>query len=64
MSQELKEAYEIQIISLEEYSKRLAKEEGMIGSKFEVARKMLARKMPVSEIIGITGLNEKDVLSL
>jgi ribosome-binding protein aMBF1 (putative translation factor) len=68
MSQELKEAYEMQTISLEEYSKRIAEEaamiEGMEKGKFEVARKMLARKMPVSEIVDITGLNERDVLSL
>jgi hypothetical protein len=31
---------------------------------FEVARKMLSRKMSVSDIIDITGLNEKDILSL
>ncbi|MDR3354286.1 MAG: hypothetical protein LBO21_04555 [Synergistaceae bacterium] len=80
ISRDLKEAYEMQTISLEEYSKRIAEEAAMIQGKFEgkiegkiegkfegkieVARKMLARKMPINEIIDITGLNEKDILSL
>jgi hypothetical protein len=38
--------------------------EGEAKGKFEVARKMLARKMPVSDIVDITGLNERDMLSL
>jgi predicted transposase/invertase (TIGR01784 family) len=40
------------------------REEGKFEGKFEVARKMLSRKMSVSDIIDITGLNEKDILSL
>ncbi|GHS95171.1 hypothetical protein AGMMS50276_09780 [Synergistales bacterium] len=39
-------------------------EKGMEKGKFEVARKMLARKMSISDIIDITGLNEQDVLSI
>ncbi|MDR1481167.1 MAG: hypothetical protein LBI74_00905, partial [Synergistaceae bacterium] len=39
-------------------------EEGMEKGKFEVARKMLARRMPISDIIDMTGLNERDILSL
>ncbi|GHV39929.1 hypothetical protein FACS1894187_20420 [Synergistales bacterium] len=39
---------------------RYAREE----KAFEVARKMLARKMSVSDIIDITGLNEQDILSI
>jgi hypothetical protein len=66
MSQKLKEAYKMQTITLEEYSKQLAKEEGIIEGmekgKVEVARKMLARRMSVSEIVDITGLNEQDIL--
>ncbi|MDR1481983.1 MAG: hypothetical protein LBI74_05095, partial [Synergistaceae bacterium] len=42
----------------------IGKKEGMEKGKFEVARKMLARKMSVSDIVEMTGLNEKDVLSL
>jgi hypothetical protein len=32
--------------------------------KFKVARSMLARGMSVSDIADITGLNERDILSL
>jgi predicted transposase YdaD len=39
-------------------------EKGMERGKVEVARKMLARRMPVSEIVDITGLNERDILSI
>jgi hypothetical protein len=39
-------------------------EKGMEEGKFEVARKMLARKMSVSDIVDITGLNERDILSI
>jgi hypothetical protein len=68
ISRELKEAYDMRTITLDEYSRKIAEEaamaEGWYESKFEVARKMLARKMPISDIIDITGLNEKDLLSL
>jgi predicted transposase/invertase (TIGR01784 family) len=37
---------------------------GRAEGKFEVARTMLDRKMSVSDIIDITGLNEQDILSL
>jgi predicted transposase/invertase (TIGR01784 family) len=39
-------------------------EKGIEKGKFEVARRMLARKISVGEIVDITGLNEQDVLSL
>jgi predicted transposase YdaD len=77
---ELKEAYQMKMLSLDEYVKQIViddakeegreegreegMEEGMEEKAFEVARKMLAREMPVSEIIDLTGLNEKDVLAL
>ncbi|MDR1048619.1 MAG: PD-(D/E)XK nuclease family transposase, partial [Synergistaceae bacterium] len=38
--------------------------EGKVEGKFEVARSMLARRMSISDIIDITGLNEQDILSL
>ncbi|GHV39181.1 hypothetical protein FACS1894187_18860 [Synergistales bacterium] len=41
-----------------------AGEAGEAKKAFEVARKMLARKMSVSDIIDITGLNEQDILSI
>jgi hypothetical protein len=39
-------------------------ERGKEEGKFEVARKMLSRNMSISDIIDITGLNERDILSL
>ena len=37
---------------------------GIEKGKVEVARRMLDRKMPISDIADITGLSEKDLLSL
>jgi hypothetical protein len=39
-------------------------EKGKIEGKFEVARSMLARRMSINDIADITGLNERDILSL
>jgi hypothetical protein len=68
ISEGLKEAYKLQTISLEQYVAEIDKEEarmeGMEKGKFEVARKMLARRMPIDDIADITGLNERDILSL
>ena len=80
ISQKLKEAYEMHTITLEEYSRKIAEEaammegieEGIEKGKIEgeiegiekVARRMLDRKMPISDIADITGLSEKDLLSL
>jgi hypothetical protein len=72
MNKELKEAYKMRTISLEEYSKQLAKEEGIIegmekgmGEKaFEVARSMLADGFPAETIRKYTGLDESSILSL
>jgi predicted transposase/invertase (TIGR01784 family) len=38
--------------------------EGKTEGKFEVTRAMLARGMSISDIADITGLNERDILSL
>jgi hypothetical protein len=68
ISEDLREAYKLQTISLEQYVAEIDKEEarmeGIEKGKFEVARSMLARRMSVSDIADITGLNERDVLSL
>ena len=56
----------------EEYFTKKGREEGKIEGeikgiekgKVEVARRMLDRKMPISDIADITGLSEKDLLSL
>jgi hypothetical protein len=39
-------------------------ERGRKEGKFEVARNMLSRRIPISDIIDITGLNERDILSI
>jgi hypothetical protein len=84
ISEDLREAYKLRTISLEQYVAEIDKEEarmegmekglekglergmerGMERGKFEVARKMLARRMPIDDIADITGLNERDILSL
>jgi predicted transposase YdaD len=72
MNQEVREAYKMKTIPLSEYAREIAKEEGIIEGMekgmekgmFEVARKMLARSKPMSEIVDITGLNERDILSI
>ena len=47
-----------------EHSRIVSFEEGKREGKFEIARSMLDRKMPISDIADITGLSEKDLLSL
>ncbi|MDR3353477.1 MAG: hypothetical protein LBO21_00400 [Synergistaceae bacterium] len=64
ISQELKEAFEMEIITLEEYSKRIVKEEGMEEKAFEIARSMLADGFPAETIRKHTGLDESSILSL
>jgi hypothetical protein len=68
ISEGLKEAFKVKTVPLSKYAEEIAKEEGVIEGmekgKFEVARSMLARRMSVSDIVDITGLNERDVLSL
>ncbi|MDR1471430.1 MAG: hypothetical protein LBS75_02815 [Synergistaceae bacterium] len=55
-------------ISLEQYVAEIdraeARMEGREEGKFEVARSMLARRMSISDIADITGLNERDILPL
>jgi predicted transposase/invertase (TIGR01784 family) len=38
--------------------------EGKMEGKLEIARKMLSREMPMSDIMDVTGLNERDILSM
>jgi hypothetical protein len=64
ISEDLKEAFKLQTISLEQYVAEIDKEEARMEGKFEVARKMIARKMSISDIVDITGLDERDILSL
>ncbi|MDR1648649.1 MAG: hypothetical protein LBR71_00185 [Synergistaceae bacterium] len=84
ISQEVREAYKVKTISLEQYVAEIDKAEAwMVGKeegkfegkiegkiegkkegKFEVARSMLAHRMSIGDIVDITGLNERDILSL
>ncbi|GHV29437.1 hypothetical protein FACS1894167_08730 [Synergistales bacterium] len=68
----VREVWKMQLIPIDEAVMEIrirdAVEEGMERGvekgKFEVARKMLARKMAVSDIIDLTGLDEIDILTL
>jgi predicted transposase/invertase (TIGR01784 family) len=76
----IKEAWKVQFKPIDEVVKdiyvRAAKEEGikqgleqglekgLEKKAFEVAQKMLSRNVPVSDIVDMTGLNEKDILAL
>jgi hypothetical protein len=68
ISEDLKEAFKLQTISLDEYVKQIDIEEAMmIGEekgKFEVARSMLADGFPAETIRKHTGLDENSILSL
>jgi predicted transposase/invertase (TIGR01784 family) len=47
-----------------EEGRKEGRKDGLIEGKFEIARRMLARRISVSEIVDITGLNERDILSM
>ncbi|MDR1977905.1 MAG: hypothetical protein LBQ42_04145 [Synergistaceae bacterium] len=80
VSRELKEAYEMQTISLDEYVKRIALEEaeekgiekgmekgmkkGIERGKLEVARTMLAEGLSPEIVVKCTGLGKSEILSL
>ena len=70
----------MQTVPIREYSRQvkseLDREEGRVEGRvegeekgeekkaFEVARKMLARNMSVSDIVDLTGLDEKKILAI
>jgi hypothetical protein len=64
----VREAWKMQLIPIDEAVREIqirdAKEEGMEEGKFEVARKMLAKGVPVETIEEYTGLDEGDILAL
>jgi hypothetical protein len=68
VSRELKEAYEMQTIPLDEYVKRIvleeAEEKGMERGKLEVARTMLAEGLSPEIVVKCTGLGKSEILSL
>jgi predicted transposase/invertase (TIGR01784 family) len=39
-------------------------EEGIEKGRFEIAQRMLARKMSIGEIVDLTGLDEKDIRAI
>jgi len=68
VSQDLKEAYKVQTISLKDYALEIAREEGEESGeergKLKVARSMLADGVPADTIRKYTGLETDDILSL
>jgi predicted transposase/invertase (TIGR01784 family) len=72
----IRDVYNMQFKPISELAKesfmRDAKEEGMKKgikegikeTQLAIAKNMLAREMPVYDIVSITGLSEKDVLAL
>ncbi|MDR1486379.1 MAG: hypothetical protein LBT62_00065 [Deltaproteobacteria bacterium] len=46
------------------YAKEEGRQEGRLKAKREAAKKLLAIKMPVSEIASVTGLTESEILAL
>jgi hypothetical protein len=64
ISEELKGAYQMKMLSLDEYVQQIAIEEAKEEGKFEVARSMLADGLPAETIRKYTGLDESDILAL
>jgi hypothetical protein len=72
ISRDVREAYKMKTIPLEQYVAEIAKEEGVMEGlerglekgKFEVARSMLADGLPAETIRKYTGLEESAILSL
>jgi hypothetical protein len=76
ISEDLKEAYKLRTISLEQYVAEIDKEEarmegmekglkkGVEKGKFEVARTMLSDGIPAETVRKYTGLDESSILSL
>ena len=68
ISEDLREAYKLQTISLEQYVAEIDKEEarmeGKAEGKFEVARTMLAEGFTAEIIKKCTGIDESSMLSL
>jgi hypothetical protein len=64
ISEGLKEAYKVKTIPLSKYAEEIAKEEGVIEGKVDVARSMLADGLPAETIRKYTGLDENSILSL
>ena len=54
----------MQLIPIDEAVREIQIRDAKEEKALEVAQKMLTRKMSVSDIVDITGLDEEDILSL
>ena len=67
MNKEERELYEARLKGEFNYNiaihvaKEEGEKEGKIGEKIEIAKKLLSKKMPIEEIIEITGLTKKEI---
>lgn len=63
-SRELKEAFNVETVSLREAVREIEIEEAVEEKAFDVARTLLARQIPINVIVEATGLDEDDILAL
>jgi hypothetical protein len=56
--------WKMQLIPIDEAIREIQIRDAKEEKAFEIALKMLARKMPVGDIVDLTGLDEQDILSL
>jgi DNA-binding transcriptional ArsR family regulator len=64
ISDHVKEVYKMQLLPLEEYAEKVRLEHAVIDGIEKVARKMLARGMPLLEVAEITELPVEDLQEL
>ena len=66
MNKEERELYEARLKGEFNYNTaiHIAKEEGEKKKQLEIAKRLLSKKMPIEEIIEITGLSEKQMKDL
>jgi hypothetical protein len=60
----VREVWKMRLIPIDEAVREIQIRDAKEEKAFEVARKMLARKMSVGDIVDLTGLDEQDILSL
>ena len=60
----VKEEWRMQLIPIDEAVREIQIREAKEEGKIEVARRMLERKMSISDIVDITGLDKQDILAL
>ena len=66
MNKEERELYEARLKGEFNYNTAIhaAKEEGEKKKQLEIAKKLLSKKMPIEEIIEITGLSEDEIKNI